>query len=118
MMYRKQKKRLCIGVTEYNQLVYINLEIGSCDNNHFTITHDNYSGIIDEETGIAEAKERLSDQDYWDGLGFIQTDCFLTRYIDFDEVPKPYSNLHSHHYPDFLIIPNCWTYSPHDENNP
>jgi len=86
MQYEKFKKKICIGVTEDNELVFINLEIGSCNNEHFTITHDTYEGVIEEERGEEEARERLEDSDYWDELGFLNKDCFLNNFIDFKEV--------------------------------
>jgi len=84
----KQNKKICIGITEGNELVFIKIEIGSCDNNHFTITHRTYDGIIDEETGEQEARERLEDSSYWNEIGYLKEDCFLNQFIDFKEVAE------------------------------
>jgi len=83
---QKWKKKICIGVTKDKELVYIEIQNRSCDNNHYTITHSTYGDIIEESKGEEEAKERLSDRDYYDELGYLQKDCFLNDFIDFEEV--------------------------------
>lgn len=86
LSFDKSKKSFCVGVTEDNEVVFINMEIGSCNNNHYTITHNTYSGIIDAETGEAEARERLEDEEYWREVGMLSDNSsFLSQFIDFEK---------------------------------
>jgi len=89
--YEKQKKMLIVGVTTEKEIVFIKIEIGSCDNNHYTITHSNYEGIITEEKGKAEAIERLSEKEYWKDCGMLQEN-FLSDFIDFEKVSNEVIN--------------------------
>lgn len=86
LSYLKQKKEICIGINKDNELVFINCEIGSCDNDHYTITHNTYDNIITETQGESEARDRLSNRDYWDDLGMLDENCFLHDFIDLDKV--------------------------------
>ena len=79
----EEMKKLLTGITKDRELVFIKIEIGSCNNNHYTITHDTYSGVITEEKGIEEARERLSDSEYWKDIGMLQK-SFLSDFIDFE----------------------------------
>ena len=91
--------KLFVGITKDNELIQATLDISERDkyNNNglcglkekgiktFWINTDIYRNIIDEETGEDEARETLSDSEYWNDLGMIDQKSFLTGFINFKE---------------------------------
>lgn len=78
-------KSLLIGVTTDNELVFIKIET---EREYYSITHKTYTDIINKEEGEKQVRETLSDSDYWDNLGMLQKDSFLTGFIDFEAVAE------------------------------
>ncbi len=65
LAHKKQKNKICIGITKDNELVFAEIEIGSCDNNHYTITHTTFDEIMTEGEGEERAREYLEDGEMW-----------------------------------------------------
>lgn len=85
LSFSKMRKEFCVGVTEDNEVVFIKMEIGSCNNDYYTITHSTYQGITDAESGEQEARERLEDSEYWKEVGLLpEGNNFLANFIDFE----------------------------------
>jgi len=97
-----KEKRLIVGITKENELIEATLDItkrNKTKNNILCGLNDNgiktywintyiYRDIVDEETGEEKATETLGDPDYWDDIGFIDKDCFLNGFIDFEAVAE------------------------------
>jgi len=47
-----------------------------------------YDNCINEETGEEEAEDRLSSSDYWEDMGMLPENSFLSNFIDFEEVAE------------------------------
>ena len=65
LTYPKQKKSFCVGVTDDNEVVFAEIEIGSCDNDHYTVTHTTFCDIMTEREGEEKAREYLEDGELW-----------------------------------------------------
>jgi len=81
--------RLYIGVTKGEELYYI--EWDKVDNEQrktFTLSGGCYDEPKTEEEGENEAKKVLSDSSYWRDLDYINDECFLNDFIDFDKVAE------------------------------
>jgi hypothetical protein len=85
------KKKFLFGIKkEYDAIYFITYED---DRNYVSLTHDAYDGrsIISEDDGEKQAKERLSDEEYWNDTGMLpsgKSRNFLIDFIDFDKVAE------------------------------
>lgn len=85
--------RLYIGVTKDNELYFIEWDkVNNLQRKTFTLSGGCYGEPVTEQTGETQARERLSESDYWDDLGYIDSKCFLMDFIDFNKVAESVIN--------------------------
>jgi hypothetical protein len=71
------------------ELSFHNLNKGTkWENDHYYFSVHGFSEIKDSERGEEDAREILSNSDYWDDIGMMDNKSFLTDYINFDEVAE------------------------------
>lgn len=79
--------KIYIGVTKDNELYYIEWDkVYNQQRKTFSLSGGTYGDPVTETQGEENARETLRDSSYWDELGMINRESFLTDFIDFDEV--------------------------------
>jgi len=84
-------KSLFIGIDKGGDLVKTDLNFNDLNkgtkwyNPHYSIRFEGFTEIIDSEKGEEDARERLSDSEYWEDIGFLSSDMpgVLKNNIDF-----------------------------------
>lgn len=85
-----KNKELFICITENKTLHSIEYDNNSKD--YFSLCGSSYNNPISEKQGKQEAKDRMSDSDYWEEIGYLpdinRQHNFLYDFIDFEEVAE------------------------------
>jgi len=89
-------KQVIIGIDQNNELISVGLNFHDLnrgtkfENDHYYLSWYGYYDLVDSETGEEKAKERLSDSDYWEEIGYLNDNIpgVLRNNIDFESLAE------------------------------
>lgn len=82
---------LFVGVNKEGNLISFSFDLlRMTEQKYISVSANEYEQLITEEKGREDAKERLSDPEYWADLGYLNTKDHnpLFNYIDFDRAAE------------------------------
>lgn len=80
-------KKIFIGISKDKELCELEFNKNFMNKEKYIyFTPHWYRGIVSETEGEENAREILSESDYWDEIGMLDKKSFLTDFIDFEKV--------------------------------
>lgn len=81
--------KIYLGIDNNDELIYLEWDkIDNKQRNTFSLCGGSYNEPKTETQGEENARETLKDSSYWDDLGMLDKNSFLTNFINFDEVAE------------------------------